>query len=110
MSMAWVRNNIAVLTAAVALVLWCVGAAVHVFVVKAEMEHGLRDAAAGRDQLHKVDTRIEKRVAHVGTSQQKQNEQLARIETRQQAIQDTAKATNKQIERLDSKMDQLLRR
>ena len=101
--MGWVRDNVAVLTAAAGALLWIGGAVVHFYLVQADVYSDLSLATNHRDD-------IEKRVAVVEAAQQEQTVHLTRISTQQNGIVKSTDKMDKQIDRLHDKLDKLLRK
>lgn len=108
--MTWLRQNIAVVTAAAAFSLWIGGIAIHAMIVQNEIEHGLSMAKDDRERIRADDRKVETRVKVVEDGQASQRAQLVRIETRQQAIKETNTKIDGKLQRLDGKIDTLIRR
>ena len=108
--MNWIKDNITIVTALCALIVWLGGIAIHAAIVQSEIEHGLSMAKSDREKMREDDSKIEKRVKVVEDGQASQRAQLVRIETRQTAIKETSVRIDRKLEKMDSKMDQLIKR
>tara|TARA_Y100001970_G_scaffold280805_1_gene390398 strand:- start:4101 stop:4433 length:333 start_codon:yes stop_codon:yes gene_type:complete len=108
--MNWIKDNLSVVTAVCAVVFWLGGIAVHAAIVQSEIEHGLSMAKSDREKMREDDQKIETRVKVVEDGQAAQKAQLVRIETRQQAIKETSQRIDGKLERLDSKLDIVIKR
>ena len=106
----WMRENLAVVAAIVTSVVWMGGAVVHAYLVKADVEFGLEKASSEMTRLGDADARFDERVSAVERSQQEQSLKLTKIATQQNGLIKTTDKMDKKLERVDDKLDQLLRR
>lgn len=108
--MNWLKENLAIASALAAAVMWLSGVLIHAALVQSEIEHGLEVARDDRAQLRKEEEKLETRIKIVEDHQASQSEQLVRIETRQQSMTESNQKIDRKLERVDSKIDQLIRR
>ena len=106
----WLKDNLSIVAALAAVVLWIGGAVVHAFLVKSDVNHSLDSATRDRELLHSKDEQLDKRIEVVEASQAAQTVQLTQIQTQQRAIERTGEKIDKSVLRLDDKIERLLRR
>ena len=99
--MKWIRENWQIISAAVLVVAWVLGAIIQHNTMGATMAHGLEDAAEHRQRLEKADEKITQRIEKV--------EQVS-IDTGKQltAIQTTQTTNGKQLDKIDGKLTRIL--
>ena len=99
--MKWIRENWQIISAAVLVSVWKLGAIIQHKTMSTSLAHGLDSAAEHRQRLEKADEKITQRIEKV--------EQVS-IDTGKQltAIQTTQPANGKQLDKIDGKLTRIL--